>query len=435
MIQAMLPPLDVPIVSEDDPIDAALTNAFERATRGGVSRPNLLQAALFPRLVTRDTGLLVRTDPGDGLLEAVFVPTLLERAPGRRHRLFIIARNDAPLDDYLYRLVPYLRLVAATDETSRTLYVDGDNIAPGVSRKYTPDGLFVDQVGGHPLDRKVDLAISSLSEFRNDFFGAGGVHALPEALTLADEEDMVPRDLFFFDDVIGYDQQEYAEFIRLVDYLYARDLDVLVGGPSIGNGVVEALSFLELIQIDVRSAPKQRTLNVVDVDQHSVLDTIKDKVVEGVAAGRAVVAAVSSPERAEALEQKLRDSVNVETYLSNSPTHERYARYVRLKALNADHAEGVAIVGDGNAIEAADFDCEMLVTDSCPPEALLRRIGRCNRLGQYGAAVVFLVGGRYGEAGERVLPADRVEAYHKFLSSYQGGGSLVDLSVLRDVIG
>src|SRR5579875_2590161 len=110
------------------------TTAYRLTTDGAITQATDWQSGLYERLSTpqSDIGFLLTTPCGVGKLEAVVIPTLGLQRGGAPRRLFLIGPDGSSLDDYLYRLVPYLRAMVGGDETPRTLCLDiADNDAGG----------------------------------------------------------------------------------------------------------------------------------------------------------------------------------------------------------------------------------------------------------------------------------------------------------------
>ena len=207
------------------------TAAYRLTSDGALSQAYPWQAALYGRLSDPDgdVGGLLAAPTGAGKIESVVIPALGLHRGGAPRRLFLIGPDGSPLDDYLYRLAPYLRAFVQADETPRTLCLDiADEETQGNQcRRFFPDGTEDPHIVTNPLEADVDLILTTFSRFGELFFGSGGVHALPTAL-LGASENQPRRDLFFFDEAHGYSDEDFPRFHRLVEFLFAQDLDVLV---------------------------------------------------------------------------------------------------------------------------------------------------------------------------------------------------------------
>jgi CRISPR-associated endonuclease/helicase Cas3 len=396
--------LNNPTIDRSERRDLLLEDAFLQATDSTIVAPNILQRALFPRLSTQDSGLLVQTGPGAGRLEAVFVPVMsTSHIDDVLHRLYIIAPDNCLLDDYLYRLVPYMRALSAARGIPITLFIDEQS---PFCRTYLSDGTFSDDLYQHPLDPRVDLVVAHFSSFRSLFFGAGGVHALPGALEHIDELDINlaarRRDLFYFDEAQSYVREEFTGFVRLVEFLYAEDLDIVVGTTTLPEACHEELSFLE--DLVLQSGPYQppRVISAIpaakDKETDIIVDLIKNKYFESSRAG-VVRETVSDTEdcyrRLSALYPQL-----VFCYHSGQTNMERIKTYALLRELEKE-GEGYLLVCDGKALEGADIDVNLMIMSVCTPESLILRAGRCNRRGDLQNGEIIIVGSTYSG---RALP-------------------------------
>lgn len=406
--------------------DQPLDEAFRLATGGAISSPNVLQHALFPRLLTQDTGLLVPTGTGAGRLEAVFVPLMVSREDTSRYglprqRLFIIAADGNPLDDYYERLGRYLMALAADAGEARTLFIASEADGP-VCERYMPDGAVIEDACDHPLDPGVDLAVAPFSHFRSLFFGAGGIHVLPQSLLPSSEDaDMRPRDLFYFDEALGYTDDESIAFLRLVEFLFTQDMDLVVGSSTLPRERQEELGFLEPLVVAEAQAEPPRTIQVVAAGDDGV-EAEMARMAERAAGeqARVVVCADDSAQSAR-LYQHLSSGTHqnvykaVYRYDTGLTRREREEAYFRLRALD-DEGSGYLVVTDGPAVESSDLSADLLISGVCQPESLIRRAGRVNRRGSQPGARIVVVGDRY-PAGARPLAQDLKEGYEEALAS------------------
>ena len=398
--------------------DLLLEEAFLQATDGTLVVPNTLQRALFPRLSTQDTGLLIQTGPGAGRLEAVFVPvmsSITEENPP--HRLYIIAPDSSLLDDYLYRLVPYVRSLSAARNLPITILVD---LPEPFCRRYLSDGTFEDGFRKHPLDAEVDIVVAHFSAFLSLFFGAGGVHALPGELERDDEVDWElqahRRDLFYFDEAQSYDRDKFTGFVRLVEFLYAEDLDIVVGSTTLPESCLEELSFLENLSVAGAMYEPPRSLLSHAADRADEMDVIVDLVKQRYFESSRVGVVRETAEEVRKCHEVLSTLYPqlVICYHSGQSRTERMKTYALIRELEKE-GEGYLLVCDGVALEGADIDVNLLITSVCSPESLILRAGRCNRRGDLTSGEIVVVGNCYTG---RCLPDVRREAYLVALSTF-----------------
>jgi len=402
--------------------DFLLEDAFLQATDSAIVVPNTLQKALFPRLSTQDTGLLVLTGPGAGRLEAVFVPVVAGSPFDRQlHRLYIVAPDNSLLDDYIYRLVPSIRSLSADRQIPVTLFVDSPE---PFCRQYLSDGSYVDDRWNHPLDANVDIAVTHFSSFRSLFFGAGGVHALPGMLERPDNDgqkfDIYRRDLFYFDEAQGYSRDEFVGFVKLIEFLYAEDLDIVVGSTTLPESGKEDLSFLEVLSLPDALYQPPRSLRFINSHPSSGLETVIDLVrkqyFESSRAGIVQETASEAVSCYQLLTQLYPQSVIC--YHSEQPATDRLRNYARIRELEKE-GEGYLLICDGKALECGDIDVNLLITPLCAPESFIRRAGRCNRRGDLASGEIVVVGSQYHG---RTIPEARLEAYRSAMESFETPG-------------
>jgi CRISPR-associated endonuclease/helicase Cas3 len=374
---------------ESIPYDEIAGAAYRLATDGAVTHPSAWQVELYKRLSdsNSEAGLLLLAPPGAGKLDAVIIPSLGIKRGGAPRRLFLIAREGSPLDDYVYRYAPLLRNWAASDGTDRTIFVDGDESEMG-SRFYS-DGREEPNLAVNPLEADVDLVLVTLDRFENLFFGAGGVHAMPTALS---SPDAPRRDLFLFDDAHEYGQTGFSGFRRLVEFLFAEDFDVIVSTSIMPPAFQEEMSFLEVLHVgrEEGTGDPQRTL------AYSPGETIGSALARAMAASggseQALAIAASGAERIIAVAENVSDAQRLHAereaavlYHEAIPQSERRAVYSDLME-REDRGEGYVVITTACALESSDLDASVLITGLCPPENLLRRAGRLNRHGQFAAS-------------------------------------------------
>ncbi len=393
--------------------------AYRSTSDGALPTARPWQADLYARLSRPDGDLggLLLAPTGAGKTEAVIVPALGLRRGGAPRRLFLIGPDGSPLDDALYRLVPYLRSSVLADETARTLCLDdavgegeddgnGDAGADGSQcRRFFPDGSEDPHVVTNPLEADVDLILTTLSRFGELFFGSGGVHALPAALAGADAPR---RDLFFFDEAHGYSPEAFARFHRLVEFLFAEDLDVLVGSCTLPPAFAEELGFLDTLPAPVGVLGTPPTLAYKPSPDPLAL--IESEVRRAYFQNSRVFAAAETIEDAETLHARLAPSYPHSVYLYHPalPAQARRLVYAQLRELEKE-GEGYLLLTTGDALESSDLDATVLLSTLCPPENLIRRAGRCNRRGDLPSAQVVLFGDAFATNARPLAPVQAAD--------------------------
>ena len=396
--------------------------AYRLTADGAITEPAEWQATLYARLSQPDgdAGDLLLTPTGSGKLEAVLIPSLGLRRGGAPRRLFLIGPDGSPLDEYLYRLVPYLRAWVGADETTRTLCLDTaeEDVEGNVCRRFFPDGTEDPHIETSPLEADVDLILTTFSRFQSLFFGAGGVHALPSSLPVEDAEHILRRDLFFFDEAHSYQPDAFGRFHRLVEFLFAEDADVIVASTTMPPAYQEEMSFLDATRVPTPSNAPGRTLTYVPAADP--LAEIEAHVRRAYFQNSRVFGVTESVSDAETLYAHLQSAYPHSVYLYHPalPADARRRTYSQLRELEKE-GEGYLLLTTGEALESSDLDATVLISTLCPPENLIRRAGRCNRRGDLTSGQVVLVGNSLSPAS-RPLPAAQAASYHDALREHSG---------------
>lgn len=386
--------------------------AYRLATDGAFGRASGWQANLYDLLSApeQDAGSLLLTPTGAGKTEAIVIPALGTHRGGAPRRLFLIGPDNSPLDDYLYRLVPYLKASVQGDETPRTLCVDvsDDDTKANLCRRFFPDGTEDPTVETNPLEADVDLVLTTFSRFRALFFGSGGINALPSSL-FAPGGTPIRRDLFFFDEAHGYAPDAFAQFHRLVEFLFAEDTDVVVGSTTMPAAFQEELSFLEAIHVPPSAVIGQRTLTHVPTAEP--LAAMEAHIRRAYYQNARVLGACETDADAESLYGRLREAYphNVYLYHAGQEAEARRRIYAQLRELEKE-GEGYLLLTTGADLETSDLDATVLLSTACSPESLIRRAGRCNRRGDLPDAQVIVVGDTL-DPHARALPSAQADAY------------------------
>ena len=383
------------------------TAAYRLTSDGALISAYPWQVELYRQLSEPkgDLGGLLPVPIGAGKLESVVIPALGLRRGGAPRRLFLIGPDGSPLDDYLYRLVPYLKASVLADETPRTLCLDiaEEDDRGNQCRRFFPDGTEDPHLITNPLEADVDLILTTFSRFRELFFGSGGVHALPHALR--DNEAAQPRrDLFFFDEAHRYGRDDFSRFHRLVEFLFAQDLDVLVASSTIPQPFIEELSFLEVLPApDNRELPARTLAYKPTTDP---LALIESEIRRAYYQNSRVFGVTETAEDAETLHARLAASYphSVFVYHAAQSPEERRRIYAQLRELEKE-GEGYLLLTTGGALESSDLDATVLLSTLCPPENLIRRAGRVNRRGDLPSAQIVLFGDSFAPASRALNPS------------------------------
>ena len=375
------------------PLLEEIANAAYRLASDGVLTASPWQAELYARLSEPDgdIGGLLLAGVGAGKIESVLIPALGVHRGGAPRRVFLIGPDSSPLDDYLYRAVPYLRAFVQADEMPRTLCLDiaDEDSLGNLCRRFFPDGTEDPRLMINPLEADVDLILTTFSRFRELFFGSGGVHALPTALIGSLETPR--RDLFFFDEAHSYTDDAFSRFHRLLEFLFAEDMDVIAASSTMPPAFTEELSFLETLPAPLVGPSPPRTLAYKPAADPLAL--IESEIRRSYFQNSRVFGVTETEAEAEALFSRLASAYphNVYLYYTGLPADSRRRTYAQLRELEKE-GEGYLLLTTGDALESSDLDATVLLSTLCPPENLIRRAGRCNRRGDLPAAQIVLFG-------------------------------------------
>lgn len=395
--------------------------AYRLTTDGALQQAAEWQAVLYDRLSApgSDVGYLLTTPTGAGKTEGVVIPALGMHRGGAPRRLFVIGPDDSPLDDYLYRLTPYLRAMVSGDDTPRTLCLDMDeeDTEGSLCRRFFPDGSEDPSIETNPLEADVDLVLTTFSSFRSLFFGGGGIHALSSPFA-EDDDSPIRRDLFFFDEAHGYGPGDFSRFHRLVEFLFAEDTDIVVASTTLPPVFAEELSFLEPITAP-HSSRTPKTLVYQPTDDP--IGVMEADIRRAYYQNSRVFGVCESSADAETLHQHLKASYPHSVYLyhARQSADQRRQTYAQLRELEKE-GEGYLLLTTGGALETADLDATVLFSTLCPPENLIRRAGRCNRRGDLAQGAQIVVVGATFSPNARQLKPDQQAAYLSALQNRSG---------------
>ena len=398
------------------PDSGAIANeAYHEATGGRITEARDWQASVYDRLSDpeHDAGFLLLAPSASGKTEAVLVPSLgLKRLGGPRH-VFIIGADGSPLDDIVLRVTPHLKSWVESDQTSRTIYIDGDDTGPdGNAVRFEPDGTVDTDISISPLEADVDVVVTTFGRFLDLFFGSGGVHGLPSALPLPHETE-VRRDLFFFDEAQSYNSVQFSQFLRLVEFLFAEDTDIVVASSTMSPGFEEELSFLEKITVPGDPPPVKLTYRA-EADAIAALAAEAAKV--DLSNGRTAIV-VETAAQADALLSQLSPTLQQSAlrYLPGAKPEQRRKDYAVLLA----KTEPYLLITTGSYLENSNLDFDTVMSTLCLPESLILRAGRCNRYTRATEGTIVVLGQSL-EGTQRVLNKAQQSGYLEALAACDG---------------
>jgi CRISPR-associated endonuclease/helicase Cas3 len=365
--------------------------SFRLATAGTLTDVYPWQSFLYERLADAnfDAGYLLLAPTGCGKTESVIIPSVGLQRGGAPRRVFIVAADGCPLDDYVERLGPYLRAFASSDGMPRTLYIDAaDAGLDGIGIRFSADGKSESEISISPLEADVDVVLTTIGRFLDLFFGSGGVHGLPSALALPHEE-RIRRDLFFFDESHSYSPTRFCQFLKLVEFLFAEDTDIIVGSSTMPAGFEEELSFLEKVVSHAHASPVRMTYLAEDDSLAALAREAKARFT-----GRERLAVVvETAAQADALTKMIDPGLAHKAYYYQPGTHSLPRRRIYSELLSHDrHERPYILITTGPYMQSADLDLDVMLTTTCLPENLILRAGRCNRRQRHADGHMVVIG-------------------------------------------
>ena len=412
-ITVSLEPYLSPAVETVEPCNAA--QFYQQISKS--FQPNPMQAEMFELLYgtsLEDPPAVVLKGPtGSGKTEAVLFPALASR-----RRLFLPLPARSLLEDQKVRIEKYIKtfsklhpdqefslVVDTGTHMERYIYQDGERVTRNLNpRRHLYKG---------------DVILTTIDKMLYRFFAYGDKQksfAFPLRLNRG-------KILICFDEAHSYDELSFTNFHSLVTALYEAGQALVVMTATLPEeyqayfkdfvkvdyvGDSNKADALRSFQNDVLDRPyldKREFIWQHNVERDSddpgsfqtaiaetALETIKERL---------------SP-RILLVVQRVADAVEVYKRIKTGLTsqnkkldvylyHGRIADQLRpdiyRKVDSRDSASEPYVVVTTSAIEVGcDLNAEVLITEICPPENLIQRVGRCNRRGNIPDAQVIAIG-------------------------------------------
>lgn len=378
--------------------------------------PNPMQQEVFEAIVKNNPAFMFKSPTGSGKLEAVLFPAL---AQGYRLILPLPARSL--LEDQKERIEKYLIKLSKTQpnreislvvdtgvQMYRWVYWNGEDITSTLninSRRHLYKG---------------DVILTTIDKFLYRYFAFGDKQkSFIFPLRINQEKTLI-----CFDEAHTYDEISFTNFHSLVKALYEAGRSLILMTATMPEYISERFDYLELIDyVDISdNANKLRefqlqTLNQRYVNQRSfewIIEVKRDRenpdrfqseftniILKQCQAKEncKIICVVETVTDAAAIYEKLIKQLglnlkdkpeNVFLYHGRIAEQLRTELYNRLKQRDSGNQSYILITT--SAIEVGcDLNCEILISQICPPENLIQRVGRCNRKGNFLNAKVILV--------------------------------------------
>jgi CRISPR-associated endonuclease/helicase Cas3 len=200
--------------------------------------------------------------------------------------------------------------------------------------------------------------------------------------------------LIYFDDSFGFSEASRKEFVTFVQFLYAQDLDIVVGSSSLPLSLRDDMAAFEVV--DVKSAQVHSNKKIGYRKQlYSAINDLSDWLKSNSSEDSRITFVWNAEQNSsfDEIVNKLNSSSGREAinYRSTASRSERQQIYAKIKQLEREN-KGYILIADGPAFEASDFDVTYVISEMSNPLQLVRRAAKCNRHGLYPKSAIIVVG-------------------------------------------
>ena len=420
-------------VEENVKEDSANVKEFYARANSFKFTPNALQKAVWECWKGKKTGLIVKAPTGTGKTEACVYPALAQRK-----RVVLVLPAKALVDDHKDRFRGVLHRLSEADGKLRRLLVDtGDSTElfayDGVDSNPTP------KTDNRHLYR-ADVILTTLDKFIYRFFGyGGGRKSYTYPLRIGDRSRMA----FVFDEAHSYEGTAFTNFHRLANTLYDNGHNITLMTATLPEAYQKALQDPEDFGfagrwevVDFLEDDKQKELTrgkhygerhllylpdegeawdtgledddydarreAFDAHKQSRVTRVVEQIEQHWTGQERLIVTLDRVADAAEVYRFFRE-VGLPTLRTSEKNPQLFLYHGRLdrrwrsgvyKALKArDDAKEPYLLVSTSAIEiGVDLDAQVLITELCNPDALVQRMGRCNRRGEEAEAKVVVVG-------------------------------------------
>lgn len=385
--------------------------------------PNPMQQELTEALDSKQNpypAVLLKAPTGSGKTESIVFPAL-----ANDYRLFLILPTRSLLEDQRQRIDQYLKEFSAMPENQdRELSLVVDTGAQMSRWIYRNGEVKKPKVNPRRHLYKGNIILTTLDKFLYRYFSFGEKQknfVFPHRIH---QENC----LFCFDEAHSYDDISFTNFQSLVRSLYEAGRSLVLMTATMPQQLVESFDYLQTIdyvdddaRVQTLREYQEQTLkrpylnqrsfqwvgNVARDSEHpedfqtSVAQLIKNE--WEAQPDRRILAVVQTVKDAAAIYSQLKPQVETESterrlflYHGRLADQERSNLYGEIQKRDQESQPYILITT--SAIEVGcDLNSETLISQICPPENLIQRVGRCNRRGDVPDAKVIVVGDRIPE--------------------------------------
>ncbi|BAZ44892.1 putative ATP-dependent RNA helicase [Chondrocystis sp. NIES-4102] len=380
--------------------------------------PNPMQEEVFNKITTEEhPACIVKAPTGKGKLEAILFPALIKNL-----RLILPLPAKSLLQDHQQRIEQYLkRFSQFYPQKEFSLVIDtGSAMERYIYRNGKKEKSRVNNPRRHLY--KGDVILTTLDKFIYRYFAFGDTNknfVFPLRINgeIDDQETLI-----CFDEVHSYENLAFTNFKSLIDSLYQAGRSLVLMTATMPKELVQQFDYLADDLIDyIDNSEKAAKLNL---SQHyrsfewisgssrdsnqpefpTKFTTIVLKQWQAKPDTRIIVV-VETVKDAVAIYQNIKCKLRIDIksednylFLYHGRIDEklRYKIYEKLKERDSNNQKYILITT--SAIEVGcDLNSEILISQICPPENLIQRVGRCNRNGKVKNAKVILIGDRISE--------------------------------------
>ncbi len=344
---------------------------------GGAMKPTEFQRAVWEAVASGHPAHLLLAPTGAGKTEAAAFPAL---ALGMRLVFALPARSL--VDDLEQRFARYLPRLARLRGRPYHLLVDTGHRQ--VRRVFLPNGEEKTPKERHLY--KADVVLTTLDKLLYRYFGyASGTKGYIFPRRIHDT-----RTLFVFDEAHVYEATAWANFKRLVAALHGAGVAYLVMTATMPEVYrKELVPYLEGTLAHPSVRRPSRVFHYLP--EGDPLELARQH------RGKRVLVVVEEVRRAAEIYQALKEEAGEGVFLYHGRQAEPVRKRVFAEVKARDEESKPYFLVTTRAIEVGvDLDAEVLITELCPPENLLQRLGRVNRRGK-GRGEVYVVGTAYPE--------------------------------------
>ncbi|HIK11911.1 MAG TPA: CRISPR-associated helicase Cas3' [Oscillatoriaceae cyanobacterium M33_DOE_052] len=374
--------------------------------------PNPMQEQVFDAISkNKNPAILLKAPTGSGKQEAILFAAL-----AANYRLFLPLPARSLLEDQKQRVENYLKkfsqlypnqevslVVDTGSQMRRWVYRNGEEIQLGINpRRHLYKG---------------NVILTTLDKFLYRYFGFGDSHkSFIFPLRIHQEKTLI-----CFDEAHSYDGISFTNFSSLVQALYEAGKSLVLMTATMPPEQATRFPYLEMIDFidDAAQVKKLRQFQQATLQQrylnqkafawlsHITLADFKSELAKIIldewqqAKGkRRIIAVVETVKDAAPIYKLVKEKLGIDgdtkdkflfLYHGRIADQLRPEIYQKLQKRDQDNLPYLLVTT--SAIEVGcDLNCDVLISQICPPENLIQRAGRCNRKGNISDAKVIVVG-------------------------------------------